>query len=204
MVVQDICSRPGMVKRLMDHKWSSYPAFAYGKKAPRWLKTRIILSQFGAEDPQPAYRRKVQRYSGEEASLFEELRYGLFFGTVSFADKLKSRYLIETPHPEVPQQSRLVKDHEPEKLIGKLSVVLGCNPEVFRESLRICEADKTDRDLMVYFLWQTGRFSNREIGEVFGLSYSSVSKRASIVRKRLREEKTFKDEFARLNVLIKM
>ena len=57
---------------------------------------------------------------------------------------------------------------------------------------------------MLYFLWQTGRFSNRKIAELFGLSYSSVSKRAGIVRKRLREEKTFKDEFDRLNALIKM
>ena len=42
---------------------------------------------------------------------------------------------------------------------------------------------------------------------LFGLSYSSVSKRAGIVRKRLREEKTFKDEkddFDRLSALIKM
>jgi hypothetical protein len=30
----------------------------------------------------------VQRYSGEEKLLFEELSYGLFFGTVSFADSL--------------------------------------------------------------------------------------------------------------------
>jgi len=57
---------------------------------------------------------------------------------------------------------------------------------------------------MVYFLWQTGRFSNRKIAELFELSYSSVSKRAGIVRKGLREEKTLKDEFDRLNALIKM
>ena len=36
------------------------------------------------------------------------------------------------------------------------------------------------------------------------VSYSSVCKRAGIVRKRLREGKTFKDEFDRLNALIKM
>jgi hypothetical protein len=108
------------------------------------------------------------------------------------------------PHPEIPQQSRLVKDHEPEKLINELSVVLGCNPEVFRKSLRISEADKSHRDVMVYFLWQTGRFSNRKIAELFGLSYSSVSKRAGIVRKRLRDEKTFKDTFDQLNALIQM
>ena len=84
-----------------------------------------------------------------EASLFEELRCGLFFGTVSFADKIKSRYLREVaPHPEVPQQTMPVMDHGPEKLVNELSVVLGCNPGVFRESSRISEADKRHRDLM--------------------------------------------------------
>ena len=83
-------------------------------------------------------------------------------------------------------------------------MVLGCNPEVFRKSLRISEADKKHRDLMLYFLWQTGRISNRKIAELFGLSYSSVSKRAGIVRKSLREKKTFKDEVDRLNTLIEM
>jgi len=43
-----------------------------------------------------------------------------------------------------------------------------------------------------------------EQGDLFGLSYSSVSKRAGIVRKRFRGEKTFKDEFDRLNALIKL
>jgi hypothetical protein len=42
-----------------------------------------------------------------------------------------------------------------------------------------------------------------EQGNLFGLSYSSVSKRAGIVRKRLRDDKIFKDEFDRLNALIK-
>jgi hypothetical protein len=41
-----------------------------------------------------------------------------------------------------------------------------------------------------------------EQGDLFGLSYSSVSKRAGIVRRGLREEKTFKDEFDRFNALI--
>ena len=75
----------------------------------------------------------MQRYSKEKASLFEELRYGLFFGTAGFADKLKSRFLKEA-HPELPQQIMLLKKHEPEKLLQDLSDVLGCDLESFRES----------------------------------------------------------------------
>ena len=78
----------------------------------------------------------------------------------------------------------LIKDYEPEKVMAEVPVVWGCNSELFHESLRISETYKRDRDLMVYSLWQKGRFSNRKIAELFGLSYSSLSKRAGIVRKR--------------------
>jgi REP element-mobilizing transposase RayT len=171
--------RAGIVKRLIDHKWSSYPVYAYNRKHPEWLKTDIVLSQFGTDNPQLSYRKKVQRYSKEEASLFEELRYGLFFGTVGFADKLKSEFLKEA-HPELPQQIMLLKRHDPEKLLRDLSDVLGCDFESFKKSLRIPEKDKAARDLMIYFLWQTGFFANRKISELFGLSYSSVSRRVGI------------------------
>ncbi len=121
--------RAGIVKRLIDHKWSSYPAYAFNRKYPEWLKTDTVLSQLGTDNPQLSYRKKVQRYSKEEASLFEELRYGLFFGTAGFADRLKSRFLKEV-HPGLPQQIVLLKKHEPEKLLQGLSDVLGCDLEL--------------------------------------------------------------------------
>ncbi|HUV49693.1 MAG TPA: addiction module protein [Anaerolineae bacterium] len=55
---------------------------------------------------------------------------------------------------ELPQQIMLFKKHEPEKLLRDLSDALGCDLELFRESLRIPEKDKVARDLMIYFLWR--------------------------------------------------
>jgi len=81
---------------------------------------------------------------------------------------------------------------------------LGCNLKVSRESLRISKNEKTGQDLMIYILWQTGRFTNQEIAKLFGLTYSLVNRRVGIVRKQLREDKTVKDELDRPNVLIKM
>jgi putative transposase len=73
--------RAGMVKRLMDFKWSSYPAYAYGRKGPEWLKTDLILSHFSGEDGRKAYREKVQAYAGEEKGLWEDFRHGVILGT---------------------------------------------------------------------------------------------------------------------------
>ncbi|MBC8460660.1 MAG: hypothetical protein H8D67_21965 [Deltaproteobacteria bacterium] len=57
---------------------------------------------------------------------------------------------------------------------------------------------------MIYMLWQTGRFTNQEIAELFGLTYSSVSRRVGIVREQLREDTVLKDKLDSTNALIKM
>jgi hypothetical protein len=57
---------------------------------------------------------------------------------------------------------------------------------------------------MIYMLWRTGRFTNQEIAKLFGLTYSSVSRRVGIVRKQLGEDKLVKDKLDRANALIKM
>jgi len=49
--------RAGLVQRLADYFWSSYPAYAYNKKHPEWLKTDIILKQSNARDKRRAYRQ---------------------------------------------------------------------------------------------------------------------------------------------------
>ena len=61
-----------------------------------------------------------------------------------------------------------------------------------------------DKELMIYFLWQTGLFTNRKISELFGLSYSSVSRRVGIFREKLRVDKIFQREYDEISVLIKM
>jgi len=47
-------------------------------------------------------------------------------------------------------------------------------------------------------------FHNQGIAKLFGLTYSSVSRRVGIVRKQLREDKLVKDKLDGANALIKM
>jgi hypothetical protein len=42
--------RAGIVRRLIDYKWSSYPIYAYAKKGPAWLSTEGILPYFKGAD----------------------------------------------------------------------------------------------------------------------------------------------------------
>lgn len=58
------------------------------------------------------------------------------------------------------------------------------------------------RDLMLHLLWQSGLYTNQKIGELFGLSYSSVSRRAAIARKRTQEDVALRKQIQQLNDLI--
>lgn len=41
--------RAGIVRRLASYRWSSYNAYAYGRKTPNWLSTDMILDQFAGQ-----------------------------------------------------------------------------------------------------------------------------------------------------------
>ena len=195
--------RAKMVKRLVDYKWSSYPAYAYGKVHTKWLNLNIILSQFDSKDRHRDYREKVQGYAKEEKRLWEDFHHGLYLGTHKFADRLKKTFLTNT-HAEIPQQTKLLKIGNPEVLLEKAARILCCNPTDFKDSLRISEQDKDNRDLLIYLLWETGLFKNQEIGNLLGLTYSSISRRAGIIRKRIATDNKFKKQFKQLKSQSKM
>ena len=78
--------RAGLVKRLIQYCWSSYPVYAYGKDHPKWLQTCLILSQSTAKDRHLAYRREVQRYADEKRRIWEDVAHGFIYGSREFVD----------------------------------------------------------------------------------------------------------------------
>ena len=196
--------RSGLVRRLADYPWSSYPVYAYGRPGPEWLNKEFILSQLSVRDKCRAYRKMVQEYSREGKRLWAEVRHGLVLGSEEFIDRIKSNYLFGKPHEEIPQQRRVLKDIEAAALLSKGVEILRCDVEAFRQGARIRESQKDDRDLLIYFLWERGVYKNDEIGDLFGLGYSSVSRRANILESRLKKDRKLQEKYAELKSLIKI
>jgi len=197
--------RAGMVKRLVDYKWSSYKAYAYGKRHQDWLNTNVILTQFiNIKDPHRAYRENMQKYAKEEQRVWEDLRHGIFVGTEKFVKKIKKRYLPDIAHAELPSQKQVVKDVDIEPVISKAAGLLKCDMNLFRESSRISKSAKANRDLLIYIAWQLGVTSNQEIGEIFGLSYSAVSQRVRIAKELLNKDKGLERKYRQIKSLIKI
>ena len=47
------------------------------------------------------------------------------------------------------------------------------------------QKEKEKCDCIIYLLWKTGRFLNKKIASLVGLTYSSISKQVILFRKRL-------------------
>jgi len=196
--------RAGLVERLADYRWSSYLAYAYGRAQPEWLDTEFLLSQFTHPNKHKAYREKVQAYAEEEKRIWEDVRHGLLLGTEEFIDRIKSTYLEGETHKEIPQQRMVARNLAPEVLLSKMAGILNCDVEAFRRASRISKSQEEDRDLLIYLLWEQGQYKNYEIGDLLGLGYSAVSRRASLFRSKLEKDQRLKKRHEQIKSLIKM
>lgn len=190
--------RAGIVRRLADYQWSSYLAYAYGRKPPEWLSMELILSSFEGGPKHLAYREKVQEYASEERRVWEDFRHGLFLGSKLFVERMREKYLPESPHSEIPQQKSVARLDNPQQLLEEAAQELGCDLETIRRSARVSPNFRDDRDVLIYFMWNTGVFTNTEIGQLFGLTYSSISHIVKGVKQRLEYEREMGEKIERL------
>jgi hypothetical protein len=58
--------------------------------------------------------------------------------------------------------------------------------------------------MLINLLWHSGRLTNPQIGEKFGLTYSAVSRRVGVFKYMLRKSTTLQNNFNRLKSLIKI
>ena len=65
------------------------------------------------------------------------------------------------------------------------------NLERIKNCARISESDKLNRDIPLYSLWQEGMYTNLQIGDLLGLTHSSLSRRMPIIRQKMALEQNF-------------
>ncbi len=196
--------RAGIVERLAEYPWSSYPFYAYKKKAPTWLTTDLIMGQISGDNRQAGYRRKVQHYSDEKANIWEDIKHGLAYGSQDFLDQLKEKYLRGQKDAELPQRNKLFIESDPQKIADQAAIAFGLDLTSVRNTNRISSYDKDKRDMLIYFLWETGNLSNQSIASLLGLTYSNISRRVSMLKERLRVDKKLKSKYTLTKSLIKV
>ena len=111
---------------------------------------------------------------------------------------------MKEPDAELPQLKQIVKDKDPSDLLKKAAKILKCNIDKFQQSPRIHKENMQERDILLYFLWETGLYTNRQIGNLFGITYSAVSRRVHITKSRISKHNVIGRKYEHLKSLIKV
>ena len=195
--------RAGIVRRLVDYPWSSYPVYAYGKNHPSGYVQRLFFLILI-----PKIRtRHIEKWPKNIPGKRKE--YGKIFGTVYFWDP-RSLLTVSSPNmcpkilmPKSPKR-QVLRDTNPKTILEKAAKVLQCNTNDFLQSARISDSDKLNRDVLIYLLWSTGWYNNQEIGDLFGLGYSSISRRVSIMKSKISKDDEIHKQLEEIKSLIKV
>jgi chromosomal replication initiation ATPase DnaA len=114
------------------------------------------------------------------------------------------RYLGKEVNREIPQQRKVLRDGDLKGFVKRATTFLGINLEGVEGRRRVRESEKEDRDLLIYLLWEDGRYRGQEIGDMFGLGYSSVSRRAGMIKVRMSQDESFGRKVNKLKSIIKI
>jgi hypothetical protein len=129
----------------------------------------------------------------------------LALGSKQFVDRLRRKYLPAEPRADVPQQVHLSKQADDVKsFIAKAGKRIDFDSEKLCKNSRLTGLDKNKRDLLIYFLWRSGKLTNLEIGVLCSLSYSAVSHSVKSIKSKLNADRQIQRCFDQINSQFKL
>lgn len=149
-------------------------------------------------------RGQPQSLSNEKNSIWEDVKHGLIYGSQDFVDQIRSRYLSDSQQAELPQHNRMLGDIQPGVIVQRSPVILNWDLETMKQARRVSETDKNSRNMMIYHLRENGGITNEQIGQLFGLTYSSISRRVRNFSERCKKDKGLKKNYDWLKSQIKV
>lgn len=164
--------RAGIVERLAEYLWSSYPCLGYGRHCRSWLLVEEVLRLFGGERNE--FRKAVQSYSEEESSVLEDLKHGILLGGEQMAAWLRET-LDGQPDRERPQVRKLLTTKSIDDLVSEIAAVANLTSDEV-EALRMParRRPRPMRDMLIYLVWRNSAHSMQTVGDYFGLASTTL------------------------------
>jgi len=147
--------RAQMVRAAVDWPWSSYRAVAGMAEAPDWLGVDWLLSAFDANSAKAieAFRQFVAD-GDRQPSPWQKLKNQIYLGSENFVQDMQRKCDVGRDLREIPNVQR----------------------RAVPKSLQAYESQARSRDEAILSACSSGGYSMKEVGDYFGLHYTSVSR----------------------------
>jgi len=197
----ELLSERELRNQLRDYSWSSYPEYLRRESQYPWLSREEVLNYFGGDNSEgrKAYARYVERDLGTDIP--DPLEKGKGHGIVgeeSFIKKVSARHIKPGARRESPAIKKIEKQIHPARILEAIETAMGTKQTDFLKRGYRGPA----RGMAMEFLYRYGGMKQREIGDLIGLDYSTVS----VVRKRfqslLERDSSIKSQFIKVQEII--
>ncbi len=177
----------GLVTRLEDYPWSSYPAYIGVAEAPGWLTSRYVLKAIAVRNSEARYRAYVAAGTDAElASFYAAGPRSPVLGSDEFKGTLRSdARTVDTP--ELKQaRTRPTAD----RIVSAVAARMNVDHQIIWTSSRGRHGANPARGMAMYLCQQEADMRLHEIADRFGLRhYASASSSIRLFRRRLADDR---------------
>ena len=165
---------------LINYRWSSLAGFINKRNMEGLINYESALSDYGGVNTEGRREYKKQIYSDitEGLELKDKILEQQILGSKKFVEWLRKNILKKGRDRKCPPSGKLQKYRTRKSIINAIQKETGSSIEAIKKKRG------TLRQIVMDLLYRLGGLKGREIGEMFGVDYSTVS----IGRKRLRQK----------------
>lgn len=186
----------GMVERLTDYPWSSYPVYAGINQAPEWLYTDEIYGQL------PTNNDISSRYQTYVEGSYQDAEVKAFYCADQSNSVLGGERFIERIKSQSNQDSIEVRYDERKKFRPSIERVVQETALFYKMTVEQVQRVKKGRglknqprQLAMYLSQQVGGYRLKDIAEYFGLRhYGGVSYAVFKIKEALKGNEYLRDE----------
>ncbi|MDT8335506.1 MAG: transposase [Desulfurivibrionaceae bacterium] len=174
---------------LWEYKWSSLPGYLDLKVRQDFIECAYILEEFGGDTlrGRTAYGKQLVLDLVEGLSIKEKIVGQSVLGDESFSNWVKENYLEGIKDRECPAVAQVHSYATKSNILAFAGEILG-----IRSGNEMLAAG-LERSIMMDLLYRFGGLKNNQIGELFGVDYSTVSQGRKRLRERTARNKNTRD-----------
>ncbi|MFH1664781.1 MAG: transposase [Candidatus Omnitrophota bacterium] len=183
--------KAGIVKLPEEYKWSSYNGYI-GKIKDKYIDKEAIekITYSGLK----RYKDFVMASIDEKIEPFKNVYGGILLGPPAFIKEKLGQMKERVSGEDVSYQNALRGYVDKEEILELIKQEYGNDIE----DLKIRKRKENVRKIAIYLLREMSGLTNREIGEIFGMKYSAVSKAALGVEGEMKKDKGLRKGIAKL------